>query len=126
MLNVSERRVNTANKVRLCITLGISLAEQPDLAQDFANLASRNGNGGATILPLRFQANNVGAIELLGDALNLDMAGAISEAWDDNHDAIRFNNYTTPGGLRFYQVFFFRCRITFLRARIITYCARYC
>lgn len=78
--------------------LGISLAEQPELAQDFANLASRNGSEGSAILPLRFRADNVGAIDLLGDESNDDIFGAVVDAWKDGYDAIQFRNYTTPSG----------------------------
>ena len=30
---------------------------------------------------------------------NLEVAGAIQDAWDAGFDAIRFKNYTTPGGI---------------------------
>lgn len=78
--------------------LGVSLAEQPAVAEDFASLASRNGSEGSTLLPLRFRSDKTGSIDLQGDELNSDIYGSVVDSWRDGYDAIQFNNYTTPQG----------------------------
>ena len=78
--------------------LGVSLAEQPGVAEDFASLASRNGSEGSTLLPLRFRSDKTGSIDLQGDELNSDIYGSVVDSWRDGYDAIQFNNYTTPQG----------------------------
>ena len=78
--------------------LGVSLAEQPAIAEDFANLASQNASDGSALLPLRFRADKVGSIDLQGDELNSDIYGSVVDSWRDGYDAIQFNNYTTPQG----------------------------
>jgi len=78
--------------------LGVSLAEQPEVAQDFASLASQNGSDGSTVLPLRFRSENTGTIDLVGDESNEDIFGAVADSWQQGFDAIQFKNYTTPQG----------------------------
>lgn len=78
--------------------LGVSLAEQPAVAEDFANLASQNASEGSALLPLRFRADKVGSIDLQGDELNSDIYGAVVDSWKEGFDAIHFKNYTTPQG----------------------------
>jgi len=78
--------------------LGVSLAEQPEVAQDFASLASQNGSDGSAVLPLRFRSEKTGTIDLVGDESNEDIFGAVADSWQQGFDAIQFKNYTTPQG----------------------------
>ena len=80
--------------------LGVSLAEQPALAEDFASLASQNGIDGSTVLPLRFRSEKMGTIDLVGDESNEDIFGAVTDSWQQGFDAIQFKNYTTPQGTK--------------------------
>ena len=84
--------------------LGFSLSETPEIAADFAARAAgrdplpHTGDGGAAILPLKFRAEKVGTIDLIGDETDREIAGAVQDAWEAGYDAIRFRNYTSPGG----------------------------
>ena len=78
--------------------LGVSASFDVGTASEFADLAARSGKGG-NILPLRYRAKKEGVIELDSSVTNLEVAGAIQDAWDAGFDAIRFKNYTTPGGI---------------------------
>lgn len=78
--------------------LGISVAEDPELAESFSRLASPDGNEGAAILPLKFRAQKVGQIDLDGTESNAEIYSTVVDAWNQDFDAIRFTNYTTPAG----------------------------
>lgn len=80
--------------------LGVSLAEQPKLAEDFARQASPVDGEGAAILPLRFRSDKIASIELAGDETNDEVFGTVVEAWKEGFDAIQFKNYTTPAGTK--------------------------
>lgn len=78
--------------------LGVSVADQPEIAESFASLASRNGSEGSAVLPLRFRADQVGRIDLDGSESNEEIFGAVADSWKSGFDAIQFKNYTTPDG----------------------------
>lgn len=83
--------------------LGVSLGEQPQIAEDFASLASQNGSEGSAILPLKFRAERVGHIDMYKDfggrvPSNTEIFESVLQAWDEGFDAIQFRNYTTPQG----------------------------
>lgn len=79
--------------------LGVSVALDPETAGEFANLAASKEKGaGANVMQLLHRADNPARIDLAGDETNLEIAGAVQDAWDAGHDAIMFTNYTTPGG----------------------------
>ena len=80
--------------------LGVSLADSPEIAEDFASLASRNGSEGSTVLPLRFRADQVGRIDLDGLETNDEIYSAVADAWASGFDAVQFRNYTTPQGTK--------------------------
>ena len=83
--------------------LGISLADNPSLADEFALLAQKKvgdqkGNAGANVLPLVHRINRGASMLLHDDALNSEVFGAIVDAQKQGIDAIKMNNYTTPSG----------------------------
>lgn len=80
--------------------LGVSVADQPDIAESFASLASRNGSEGSAVLPLRFRGDRVGRIDLDGSESNEEIFGAVADSWKSGFDAIQFKNYTTPDGTK--------------------------
>ena len=93
----------TRSSVRSPVSkLGVSLAEQPEIAESFARLAASNQKEqtGATLMPLRFRADKTGHIDLDGSELNEDIFGAVTDAWKSGYDAIQFRNYTTPDGIK--------------------------
>lgn len=75
--------------------LGVSLATDPDTASEFANLA---GSEGANVIQAYHRASKPVRIQLEGGETNLEVAATVQEAWDQGFDAIKFDNYTTPGG----------------------------
>ena len=77
--------------------LGVSLAEQPKIADSFASLASQNGSEGSAVLPLRFRADQVGHIDLDGRELNEEIFGTVADSWKSGFDAIQFRNYNIDG-----------------------------
>ncbi len=74
--------------------LGVSSAFDRETAREFADLADNGGE----VRTLLHRAEKPGVINLGGDEGNLEIAGAVQDAWDQGFDAIKFNNYTTPGG----------------------------
>ena len=93
----------TRSSVRSPVSkLGVSLAEQPEIAESFARLAASNQKEqtGATLMPLRFRADKMGHIDLDGSETNEDIFGAVTDAWKSDYDAIQFRNYTTPDGIK--------------------------
>lgn len=80
--------------------LGISIAEQPEVAKDFAYQASPADGEGAAMIPLRFRADKIAQIDLAGDETNDEIYGTVVDAWRQGFDALRFKNYTTPAGTK--------------------------
>jgi hypothetical protein len=98
--------------------LGVSLADDPALAGEFAHRSARRrhevsladeemvsgdtinlvSSDGANIVPGVYRADKLGKLEVDGSLSSEQIAGAVLDAWDAGFDAIRFKNYTTPGG----------------------------
>jgi len=70
----------------------------PETANEFALLASRGSGQNSQIYPLRHRASNPLVFELDGTETNLEVQGALADAFAAGHDAVMFKNYTTPGG----------------------------
>lgn len=77
-------------------SLGVSLAHDPAVADEFANLAGREG---ANVIPAFYRAEKRATIEIDPSMTNFEVAGAVMDAWDAGYDAIKFTNYSTEGGL---------------------------
>lgn len=75
--------------------LGVSLATDPQTASEFANLA---GDEGANVIKAYHRASKPATLDLDGSESNFEIAATVQDAWDAGYDAIKFNNYTTPGG----------------------------
>ena len=75
----------------------MSVADQPEIADSFASLASQNGSEGSAVLPLRFRADQVGHIDLDGRELNEEIFGTVADSWKSGFDAIQFRNYNIDG-----------------------------
>lgn len=75
--------------------LGVSLATDPQTASEFASLA---GDEGANVIQAYHRASKPVRIELDGTETNMEVAATVQDAWDQGFDAIKFDNYTTPGG----------------------------
>jgi len=80
--------------------LGVSIAENPNMAADFARQASPVDGTGAAMLPLRFRADRIASIDLVGDEKNDEIYNTVVDAWKNGFDAIRFKNYTSPLGTK--------------------------
>jgi len=80
--------------------LGVSIAEQPGVAGDFARQASPESGAGSAILPVRFRSDQMASINLVGDETNSEIFGAVVDTWNKGFDSIRFTNYTTPAGTK--------------------------
>lgn len=76
-------------------SLGVSLAVDPDVANEFSSLA---GNEGANVIQAFHRAGRPVSIELPDQISNYEVAATVQQAWDEGFDAIKFTNYTTPGG----------------------------
>jgi len=75
--------------------LGVSLALEPSVANEFASLA---GDQGSNVMKVFHKAEKPASLRLTGDETNLEIAGTVQDAWDQGFDAIKFDNYTTPSG----------------------------
>lgn len=79
-------------------TLGVSLAESPSVAGEFANL--KGSTNGPNILPVIHRAEKPTSIALEGGEMDHEIAATVLDAWDQGFDSIRFTNYTTPKGIK--------------------------
>src|SRR5690606_11889669 len=61
--------------------LGVSIAEQPEVASDFARQASPEGGEGAAIMPLHFRSDKMASIVLEGDKTNDEIYGTVVDLW---------------------------------------------
>ena len=86
--------------------MGVAVAVDPEVANEFAALASRRGGGNAQVYPLLHRTENPGVIHLTGDESNHEVAATLAYAWDRGHDAIMLKNYTTPGGQKGKNIIF--------------------
>jgi hypothetical protein len=77
---------------------GVWAALDPETATEFANLAAGKQGSGQNILRLLHRTERPGVIHLTGDEKNLEISGALQDAWDNGYDAVMLRNYTTPGG----------------------------
>ncbi len=75
--------------------LGVSLATDPKLANEFA---SRAGGEGMNVIPVLHRAKNPISIDLDGSESNEEIFATVSDAWKRGFDSIKFNNYTTKQG----------------------------
>lgn len=78
--------------------VGVSVARNPEVANEFAELAARRTHGDPSVLPLLHRAERPARITLDGSETNLEVAATLREAWDRGYDAVLLKNYTTPGG----------------------------
>jgi hypothetical protein len=76
---------------------GMWASTQPAVAQRYAEAASQRG-GTQSILPLRARATRVAEIRLDPKMTEMEMKGAIQDAWDTGYDAVRVTNHTMPDG----------------------------
>jgi hypothetical protein len=78
---------------------GIWLARDPDLAEDFANLAHHRSGGPQQIFEVLHRSEKTGIIDMTGRTLeNHEIAATLAQAWDNGYDAVRLKNYTAPWG----------------------------
>lgn len=74
--------------------LGVSLAIDPALANEFA---SRAGSKGANVLPLLHRADQGASVHLSGQESNDQVWATVLDAWKQGFDSLKFNNYTSNG-----------------------------
>jgi len=77
--------------------LGVSVALDENLANEYAELASKAG-GSPTVIKLVHRAKNPVSLTLDGTESNMEIAATVADAWDNGKDAIMFKNYTSPNG----------------------------
>jgi len=75
--------------------LGVSLAIEPRLANEFAN---RAGGEGMNVMPVMHRAENPVSLDLEGTETNEEIFATVVDAWNRGFDSIKFNNYTTKEG----------------------------
>ncbi len=80
--------------------LGVSVALNKKLAQEYAEIAAKNTGLPPVVLSLVHRAKKVASIELDGAETNLEMAATVKAAWDDGFDGLMIKNYTTPSGIK--------------------------
>lgn len=71
------------------------MAHDPDVAEEFANLAGRTG---AAIVPARLRRGRTAQIDDASHLSNPEVEGVILDAWASGFEPIVFKKYTTPGG----------------------------
>lgn len=68
------------------------------IADYFAEVAANTGLGNPRVMPLVHRAENPASLRLSGDETNLEVLGALKDAWAAGHDAVLIRNYTSHGG----------------------------
>ena len=68
------------------------------IADYFAEVAADTGLGNPRVMPLVHRAKNPASFRLNGDETNLEVLGALKDAWEAGHDAVLMKNYTSHGG----------------------------
>lgn len=75
------------------------LSRDPETANEFAVLAGKAHPGSSPqVYPLVHRASKPAVVDLTGDEKNLEIAGALEDAFANGYDSVMFRNYTTPGG----------------------------
>jgi len=78
---------------------GVSVALNPEVANEFALLSARKSGGNPAVMPLLHRTERPAAMNLDGTEKNLEVAATLSEAFNEGgRDAVALKNYTTPGG----------------------------
>lgn len=78
---------------------GVSVALNPEVANEFAMLAAQKSGGNPAVMPLLHRTERPAAMNLDGTEKNLEVAATLSEAFNEGgRDAVALKNYTTPGG----------------------------
>lgn len=72
--------------------LGVSLALDPALANEFA---SRAGSEGANVLPLLHRYDRGASVPLVGQESNDQVWATVLDAYKQGFDSLKFNNYTS-------------------------------
>ncbi len=78
--------------------LGVWVARDPEVADNFAAVAASRKGGSPQVIPLLHRANKPGAIRLSGDEMDHEIAATLANAFDAGHDAVMLKNYTLPSG----------------------------
>lgn len=78
--------------------MGVSVALEPEVADEFAAIAAKKTGGNAQTYPLLVRKSKAAAVTLDGSETNQEIAATLADAWGRGYDAILFRNYTTPGG----------------------------
>ena len=68
------------------------------IADYFAEVAANTGLGNPRVMPLVHRAESPASFRLRGDETNLEVLGALKDAWAAGHDAVLIKNYTSHGG----------------------------
>jgi hypothetical protein len=74
------------------------LAFEPEVADQFADLAAKARGGNPTVYPLVHRASNPAVATLKGTETNLEIAATLEDAFERGYDAVWFKNYTAPDG----------------------------
>lgn len=77
---------------------GVWGAVQPEIADEFAQLAANKGAGNPQTLKLLHRSEKPASVTLTGDEKNHEIAATLAQAWDDGHTSVMLRNYTSPGG----------------------------
>jgi hypothetical protein len=78
---------------------GISVALNPEVANEFAMLAAQKSGGNPAVMPLLHRTEHPAALHLDGTEKNLEVAATLNSAFGEGgRDAVALKNYTTPGG----------------------------
>ena len=79
-------------------TPGVSVALDPQVANEFAAAKQGNGQANPQVYPLFHRASKPGVLTLDGTEKQGEIASTLAGAFDQGHDAVMLKNYTTPAG----------------------------
>lgn len=78
---------------------GVSVALNPEVANEYAMLAAQKSGGNPAVMPMLHRTESPAALRLDGTEKNLEVAATLNSAFQDGgRDAVALKNYTTPSG----------------------------
>ena len=77
---------------------GVSVALNPEVANEFAFLAAQRSGGDPAVMKLLHRTERPASLHLDGSEKNLEVAATLANAFSSGRDAVALRNYTTPSG----------------------------
>ena len=79
-------------------TPGVSVALDPEVANEYAMAKPGNGQANPQVYPLFHRTEKPAVMTLQGNETHGEVVGTLRDLFEGGHDAVMLKNYTTPAG----------------------------